>query len=133
MIYLEILKLALPVLVPLLQDLMAKTNIPYLKFKKYKQMDKYADLVLNGLAELKQKVEDEPDSVSKELRLEGFELGCDYVYRLAHKLLDGLSLLDGKYAVKEDELEKEEVKELEEIAENTNILNNINNFFKQDK
>lgn len=110
MIYLEILKLALPVLVPLLQDLMAKTNIPYLKYKKYKQMDKYADLVLNGLAELKQKVEDEPDSVSKELRLEGFELGCDYVYRLAHKLLDGLALLDSKYSNEKEEEVKDKPK-----------------------
>ena len=98
MTFLEILRLTLPVLLPLLQNLVSKTNIPYIKFKKYKQMDKYADLVLNGLAELKQKVEDEPDSVKKELRLKGFELGCDYVYRLANKLLDGLALLDNKYS-----------------------------------
>lgn len=93
MIYLEILKLALPLLAPLIANLVNKTNLPYLALRKYKQLDKYGDLILEGLAELKQKIVDEPDSIKKELRLEGFNLGVEFVEKLAYKLLDGIKIL----------------------------------------
>lgn len=93
MIYLEILKLTLPILIPLIANLVSKTNLPYNALRKYKQLDKYGDLILENLAELKQKIVDEPDSLKKELRLEGFELGIEFVEKFANKLLDGVKIL----------------------------------------
>ena len=39
MIYLEILKLALPILAPLIANLVNKTGLPYNALRKYKQLD----------------------------------------------------------------------------------------------
>lgn len=102
MIYLEILKLALPILAPLIANLVNKTGLPYMILRKYKQLDKYGDLILQGLAELKQKIVDEPDSLKRTLRLEGFELGVEFVEKFANKLLDGVKILKDEASPTQD-------------------------------